>query len=238
MNNYSKKVAFTLIELIIVVTVIAIVATIATVGVLRSRITANEGSAIGTLKGIANAQCMFQNQIQVDQNSNGSGEFGIFAEITGAAKLRGKNNTVGTSFLSRSMDPVINGVFASRSGYFYQIYLPGNPNPLTDKGIAGLAAYDPKTEEPAIGAQENRWLCYTWPGHLGISGMRVFTIGFDGELYMLANRDAKYNGVTVSPNANTFFKPVPAPDSYLKGEPAIGGQSCAVNGGEVWFNLK
>jgi prepilin-type N-terminal cleavage/methylation domain-containing protein len=51
---------FTLIELLIVVAIISIVAALATAGLLRSRITANEVSAIATMKVTVTAQKTFQ----------------------------------------------------------------------------------------------------------------------------------------------------------------------------------
>jgi prepilin-type N-terminal cleavage/methylation domain-containing protein len=50
---------FTLIELLIVVAVIAILAAIAIPGILRGRISANEASAIGSMRTIVSAQATF-----------------------------------------------------------------------------------------------------------------------------------------------------------------------------------
>jgi prepilin-type N-terminal cleavage/methylation domain-containing protein len=50
---------FTLIELIIVVAIITVVAAIATPGLLRARMTANEASAIGSMKSITSAEIAY-----------------------------------------------------------------------------------------------------------------------------------------------------------------------------------
>ncbi|MDK1021396.1 MAG: type II secretion system protein [Candidatus Hydrogenedentes bacterium] len=51
---------FTLIELMIVITIMSIIAAIALPSLLRTRMTANEGSAIGSMRTISSAQQQFQ----------------------------------------------------------------------------------------------------------------------------------------------------------------------------------
>ncbi len=53
---------FTLIELMIVVTVIAIIAAIAVPNLLRSKVQANENSAIGTMRALMSAETTFNTQ--------------------------------------------------------------------------------------------------------------------------------------------------------------------------------
>ena len=69
--------AFTLIELMIVVAIIAIIAAVAIPNLLRSRIGANESSALGSLKSISVGQLSFKN-----------GEFGFLEELSGQGALR------------------------------------------------------------------------------------------------------------------------------------------------------
>lgn len=67
---------FTLIELMIVVTIIAIILAVAVPNLLRSRVQANENSAVGTIRAIMSAETTFNTQNgRYSQN---------FAEMTAA----------------------------------------------------------------------------------------------------------------------------------------------------------
>ncbi len=72
---------FTLIELMIVVGIIAIVAAIAIPGLLRSRLSANEASAVSGIRTISTAETGFQAAAFADANNDGLGDYGTLQQL-------------------------------------------------------------------------------------------------------------------------------------------------------------
>ena len=75
---------FTLIELMVVITLIIVIAAIAIPNLTRSRMTANEGAAIGALRTIANAESQFQSQAILAFPS-GMGRYGTLRDLASMA---------------------------------------------------------------------------------------------------------------------------------------------------------
>ena len=132
--------AFTLIELMIVVAIIAIVATIAIPSLLRSRMAANEASAVASCKVFAEAQSIYR---RTDFDADGvleyaqnlKGNFSLLETAAGAGDL----GFVDSTFARAEGNP---GVVTSKAGYVFSVltrqgsaaeggvqnYMTNNPN--------------------------------------------------------------------------------------------------------------
>ncbi len=218
-----KEAGFTLIELMIVVAIIAIIAAIAIPNLLSARLNANETAAIATLRNISSAQAQFQATAKADSDNDGTGEFGSFIELSGAADVRG-SSTVG-----KLNPPVLSGAFrtpdsngfVSRSGYYFKICLP------TADGLADIPDSDTDWSDVDEDLAETTWCCYAWPVNYGNSGNRTFMVNQTGDV--VSTEDSGYSG-TAGPTGDAgFFTPRIA--ESITGLTAVGTEG---GDGNVW----
>ncbi len=227
---------FTLIELMIVVAIIAIIAAIAIPQLLRSRVSSNEVTAIGTLTTLRTVQAQFQQARVVDQNFNGTGEYGLMRELAGGVVVRGGNTLRPPGeFISQEMGALDANGIASKAGYNYLIYLPTNANgPAKKEGdiLPNTTIWADADE------QEVMWCCYAWPVSRTQTGNRAFCVNQTGTVYQTPNDGANqlYSGTTQIPVVEAAFIAVPRnpPITNCGGRfPKLGTTEKGADGG-VW----
>ena len=191
-----KQSGFTLIELMIV---IAIIAAIAIPNLLAARLSANETAAIATLRNIISAQAQFQQSAKADEDNDGTGEYGGFIELSGAAAGR---------MAAVLVPPVLSGAFrvlnangeVSRSGYFFRVFIPDNAGAPIAEPQAGFTVgggLDPDLSETT-------WCAYAWPVNYNQSGNRTFFTNQGGDL--VATESSSYSGTGSGPGGDAAFK--------------------------------
>jgi hypothetical protein len=168
----------------------------------RSRRTkANESAAIATLRQLTAAQAHFQAAGLADEDFDGVGGYGTFAEMAGAVPVRGTEHPINP--------PVLSAVFrrggedgaVRRSGYRFHLFLPGPAGKPSQEG-----PFDPNLAE-AI------WFCVALPEEPGVSGMRLFLVTQAGDVLgtdVTANEPPPENATRYDERAGAY---VPNPEA-------------------------
>src|SRR5262245_39861606 len=208
---HDRRAGFSLIELCIVVALIAIVAAIAIPNLQRAKLTANEASALITMRALGQAQAQVTSGPSIDSNGDGQGEYGYFAELAGFSVARvdsggvvgpgGPSSKLVPNALLAALGNVQNAV-ATYAGYVLRARLPDAADATLTPGIpedatgGKLSAPFPNPGNCAIS-----WCAYGWPIAVGKSGTPCYFVNEKGQILMYSNRGpVKYSGLGGGPN--------------------------------------
>jgi len=135
----------------------------------------NETGAIATLRNLIMAERQFRDARACDENGDGKGEFGGFAELSGATGVRG----------GAPAPPVLTRTFASlrdgtvvRVGYHLRIWLPRRGRGFVAERDGG--GFAPGTVDPARAA--TMWWAYAWPVREERWQQRTFFVSSEGDI--------------------------------------------------------
>ena len=236
---------FTIIELLIVVAIIAIIASAAMPRLLGARLSANETSAVGSMRALMSAQMQVQSAGSIDTDGDGQAEFAYLGELGGNVPARisaGGTAAAGVVGVHELAPSPLTGALGSvsqsvvtHSGYVFQVFLPTNSAALgpvggmsEDNGGGKSAAPFPDSD-----GGEQFFCAYAWPLSAGKTGNKAYFINQEGVILQTSNRGAgAYSGLASAPAYDAAF--TVASDM---GSPAVraGG---AANDGNTWVPVQ
>lgn len=207
---HNRRAGFSLIELVIVITLIAIVTAIAIPNLQRAKLTANEASALITLRALSQGQAQVVTAPNIDSNGDGQAEYGYFAELAGFSVTRvdsggvvgpgGPESKLVPNALLTALGNVQNGV-VNYAGYLFRVWLPAptaaglTPGIPEDLGGGKLAGPYPDPVNCAT-----TWCAYGWPQVRGQSGTPCYFVNERGQILMYNNNGpVKYSGAANGP---------------------------------------
>ncbi|MBI2193245.1 MAG: DUF2950 family protein [Planctomycetes bacterium] len=160
----------TLIQIMVVISVLAVVAILAIPNVLDAKQSANETTAITTLKYVAQAQESFREEVEMNEDQDDSGEYGTFAQLSGVEKTS-RGHVANPPYLDERFRQADPEAAIEIKGYRFRLFLPDRARRL------GSQEFSVTDEREAF------WCAYAWPVQPGKTGRRVFFIHQYGLVY-------------------------------------------------------
>lgn len=178
---------FTLIELMIVVVIIAVIASIALPNLLASRLLSNETAAIATMRSLVSAQALFHKRALIDDDFDGIGEYGMFAELAGTVSVRGGGGVMTPKVLQATLGSINANGEAVRAGYQFRMWLPGTAGAGLGEQASGGSPSGVVSE-----LAETFWCAYAWPSSFEQTGVRTFFVNQNASITFAV--DGTYSG--------------------------------------------
>jgi hypothetical protein len=192
---------------------------------LAARLNANETAAIATLRNLGSAQAHFQACCSADEDGDGTGEFGCFAELSAALPVRGTKHRIEPAVMSPAFQGVTKKGTIHRTGYVFAIYLPGKKGaPIAESPGGGVA---PGVLDADLA--EAHWLAYAWPEKHGETGRRTFVINQQGDVFATKHAYSGEKGpAPTAALARSKAKGTPITGGIVDGKPASDGLTWTV----------
>lgn len=156
-------------------------ATAPATGTTRVSVSNEEASTLYALRSLVTAQAQFRHNTHIDRDSDGTGEFGTFAELAGLVPLPGSNERLSPPILTAAFSRIADGI-VTRRGYHLRLFLPGaDGKPVPEKGTGGAdTGVDPKAAATA-------WAVVAWPTESS-RARRSFYVDHRGRVYVTDTR--------------------------------------------------
>jgi len=190
--------------------VLLVVVAVAALGVFglgsHSCVSSNDTAAISSLRNIHSAQFALRDAAIVDADGDGTGEFGLFGELTGEHFLRGGTATLPQPLLSGAYRDVDETGAVHRSGFYFRMILPARDGGfVVERPQAARPVEVPAPQAAANGcrccgtqrvplvsvalsapvdaeAAERAWWCVAWPQY-DDSGLRSYFVDHTGRIF-------------------------------------------------------
>lgn len=194
----------TVVELMFVVASVAVGGALVVPSLGSTTSSANEATAIATLKKVVAAQKCCRGSVGIDVDGDNEGEFGFFAELAGTEPVRNSSG-----YYRRISPPVLSKAFGfvrnswlTIAGYHFQMFLPDPMGAGVAEDWYGGDWDNGQGVDPT--AAEQWWSCYAWPVAHGRTGERTFFVDQSGEILATKGGVFAYSGWW-SPNPSAAF---------------------------------